>query len=156
MYFLLVLYYITFKFNDLYFNEMTGCYETHVLAETLYHRSNGLWNININLVPFKAYNDWADNGLYDIMIWNILGNTAAFIPMGFFEMALSKHKTFWKVILKCFLIVLGLEFVQFITGFGCLDIDDITMNTFGCLLGCLGFNLLARFIRPRAKNFFTD
>lgn len=116
------------------------------------NRELGYWNYN--LIPFRAYYDWFTHGIWDALIRNLLGNIVAFVPMGFFEMALSKHRKFWKVVLKCFIIVTCLELFQFITCLGYLDIDDITMNTFGCLLGCLCFSLLA-YICHKAKNFFT-
>ncbi|MBS6445291.1 MAG: VanZ family protein, partial [Ruminococcus sp.] len=107
-----------------------------------------------NLIPFEAYYSWFTHGVYGALIENLLGNIVTFMPMGFFEMALSKHKKLWKVVLKCFIIVTCLELFQFLSCLGYLDIDDITMNTFGCLLGCLSYYLLVS-IRRKAKNFFT-
>lgn len=123
-----------------------------VVADILKNRELGYQNYNFK--PFEAYYYWITNGIWGSLIRNLLGNVVAFMPMGFFEMALSKYRKFWKVVLKCFIIVLCLELFQFITCLGYLDIDDITMNTLGCLLGCLGFNLLALICR-KAKNFFT-
>jgi glycopeptide antibiotics resistance protein len=113
-------------------------------------RLSGYWNYNFK--PFNAYRGWHHLGMYYTIVQNLLGNIVAFIPMGFFEMALSKHRKLWKVVLKCAIVVTSLELFQFLTCLGYLDIDDITMNTFGCLLGCLSFYLLAVICR-KAKTF---
>lgn len=123
-----------------------------VVSDVLQNRELGYWNYN--LIPFEAYYSWFTHGVYGALIENLLGNIVTFMPMGFFEMALSKHKKLWKVVLKCFIIVTCLELFQFLSCLGYLDIDDITMNTFGCLLGCLSYYLLVS-IRRKAKNFFT-
>ena len=123
-----------------------------VIEDIKQNREYGDWNYN--LIPFEAYYSWFTHGVYGALIENLLGNIVAFMPMGFFEMALSKHKKLWKVVLKCFIIVTCLELFQFLSCLGYLDIDDITMNTFGCLLGCLSYYLLVS-IRRKAKNFFT-
>lgn len=139
-----------YSINDIYFgiNDLKW-----IINDIKQNRECGYWNYNFK--PFESYSYWFSIGLYGQIAKNLLGNIVAFMPMGFFEMALSKHRNFWKVVLKCFIIVLSLELFQFITCLGYLDIDDITMNTFGCLLGCLGFYLLA-YICRKAKNFFTD
>lgn len=123
-----------------------------VVSDALQNRELGYWNYNLK--PFAAYSYWFSLGIDKGLILNLLGNIVAFMPMGFFEMTLSKHKKLWKVVLKCFIIVTCLELFQFLSCLGYLDIDDITMNTFGCLLGCLSYYLLV-FIRRKAKNFFT-
>lgn len=123
-----------------------------VVSDALQNRELGYWNYNLK--PFEAYSYWFSLGIDKGLILNLLGNIVAFMPMGFFEMTLSKHKKLWKVVLKCFIIVTCLELFQFLSCLGYLDIDDITMNTFGCLLGCLSYYLLV-FIRRKAKNFFT-
>ena len=157
IYFILLLVLVTCKIVSIYFNGINDIYYIindlkWQINDVKQNREFGYWNYNLK--PFEAYSYWFSIGLYGQIVKNLLGNIVAFVPMGFFEMALSKHKKFWKVVLKCFIIVTCLELFQFLSCLGYLDIDDITMNTFGCLLGCLSYYLLV-FIRRKAKNFFT-
>lgn len=156
LYFIILFFIITCKLQDVQVSLNPDNYAftfVHpVVADVFKNRELGYWNYNLK--PFEAYAYWFSLGIDDGLILNLLGNTVAFMPMGFFEMTLSKHRKFWKVVLKCFIIVTCLELFQFVSCLGYLDIDDITMNTFGCLLGCLGYYLLV-FIRQKAKNFFT-
>ncbi len=151
IYFICLFYFVTCKFQNMTIN-LFGKHEMEIIKSIKYNRSAGYWNYNF--VPFQAYYDWYTNGIYDMLILNILGNTITFVPMGFFEIALSKHKKFWKVVLRCFIIVVSLEVFQFISCLGYLDIDDIIMNTIGCVLGCLLYYLFT-VICQKAKNFFT-
>lgn len=132
VYLLCLFYFVTCKFQDTIRN-LSGKREMEIIAEIKYNRSVGYWNYNLK--PFEAYHDWITYGVWDALIRNLLGNIVAFMPMGFFEMALSKSRKLWKITLKCLVIVLCLEIFQFVSCLGYLDIDDITMNTFGCFLG---------------------
>lgn len=157
IYFIVLISLVTCKIVIICFDGINGIYYVindlkWVIEDIKQNREYGAWNYN--LIPFEAYYSWFTHGVYGALIKNLLGNIVAFVPMGFFEMALSKHKKLWKVVLKCFIIVTCLELFQFLSCLGYLDIDDITMNTFGCLLGCLSYYLLVS-IRRKAKNFFT-
>lgn len=157
IYFIVLISLVTCKIVSICFDGINGIYYVindlkWVIEDIKQNREFGYWNYNLK--PFEAYYSWFTHGVYGALIENLLGNIVTFMPMGFFEMALSKHKKLWKVVLKCFIIVTCLEIFQFLSCLGYLDIDDITMNTFGCLLGCLSYYLLVS-IRRKAKNFFT-
>lgn len=157
IYFIVLISLVTCKIVSICFDGINGIYYVindlrWVIEDIKQNREFGYWNYNLK--PFEAYSYWFSLGITKGLILNLLGNIVAFMPMGFFEMALSKHKKLWKVVLKCFIIVTCLELFQFLSCLGYLDIDDITMNTFGCLLGCLSYYLLVS-IRRKAKNFFT-
>ncbi|MEE7582388.1 MAG: VanZ family protein [Oscillospiraceae bacterium] len=157
IYFIVLISLVTCKIVSICFDGINGIYYVindlkWVIEDIKQNREFGYWNYNLK--PFEAYSYWFSLGIDKGLILNLLGNIVAFMPMGFFEMALSKHKKLWKVVLKCFIIVTCLELFQFLSCLGYLDIDDITMNTFGCLLGCLSYYLLVS-IRRKAKNFFT-
>lgn len=152
IYFIVLLALVTCKINEIYYYVEEGRYVHSIVREIKMNRKLGYWNYNF--IPFEAYSYWISEHIWGSLILNILGNTMAFAPMGFFEMALSKHKKFWKVVLRCFIIVVSLEVFQFILCLGYLDIDDIIMNTIGCVLGCLLYYLFT-VICQKAKNFFT-
>jgi glycopeptide antibiotics resistance protein len=151
MYFIVLLAVVTCKVQSIVYSFPDGGYIHETRETILQNRQLGYWNYNFE--PFKAYRGWYNIGLYGVTVRNLLGNIVAFIPMGYFELALSKDGKLWKAILKCFVVVTLLELFQFVSCLGYLDIDDITMNTFGCLLGCLGFYVLAT-VRRKAKLFY--
>ncbi len=62
-----------------------------------------------------------------IVLINILGNLLLFIPYVF----LIRSKLCIFIIICC---ILGLEIIQFLTKRGILDIVDIVLNIFGCML----------------------
>lgn len=110
------------------------------------NRNLGFWNIN--LIPFSQGSlNWLSISL-DVAL---LSNLICYIPMGLFERYLLKEKFLGIVLLKCFLICLFFEIFQFVSCLGYFDVTDIIFNLIGCLLGCLGFNLLA-FIYNKVKD----
>ncbi len=71
-----------------------------------------------------------------IAMENILGNTVAFSPFGFFLPLLFRVcKRFKATILLSIGFSLLIELVQLIFCLGSCDIDDIILNVFGSLLG---------------------
>ncbi|EPR09415.1 VanZ family protein [Ruminiclostridium papyrosolvens] len=71
-----------------------------------------------------------------IAMENILGNTVAFSPFGFFLPVLFRFcKRFTATILLSICFSLLIELVQFIFCLGSCDIDDIILNVLGSLLG---------------------
>ncbi len=71
-----------------------------------------------------------------IAMLNLLGNTVAFSPFGFFLPLLFRLcKRFKATILISIGFSLLIELVQFIFCLGSCDIDDIILNVFGSLLG---------------------
>jgi glycopeptide antibiotics resistance protein len=137
IYFVILFAVITCKLQDMCYSIPEGKYFLPAFRSLYEQRRRA-----INLVPFQAYRYWFSLGIDASLIKNILGNTVAFMPMGFFEMALSNNRKIWKVVLKCFIIVIALETFQLVSCLGYFDIDDITMNTFGCLLGALSYYVL--------------
>lgn len=62
-----------------------------------------------------------------IVLINIIGNTLLFMPY----VILIKSK-YYLLLIIC--LILGLELIQYLTMLGVLDIVDITLNIFGCIL----------------------
>ena len=96
---------------------------------------------------FRAYSDATVNT--SVVIENLLGNFLLFAPMGavapFFLDILRERRYF------CAFTLLGLcmvEFLQFVTGRGSMDIDDVILNLAGAVL----FHLL--FLNKRAEAFW--
>lgn len=66
---------------------------------------------------------------------NVLGNTILFIPLGFILVNLVKRKSLSGLLGIAIIVIL--EWLQFLTKRGVLDIVDIFLNSLGLILGVL-------------------
>ena len=81
------------------------------------------------------------------MLLNIIGNFAMFIPTGIITPLIYKHlDSLKKTVLTGFSITLAIEIIQLPFASRASDIDDLILNTAGCLAG-YGILCLVRRIR---------
>lgn len=67
---------------------------------------------------------------------NLVGNVVMFIPLGFFQpYLLVKLRKWYKTMLTTVVLILAVEVVQYVTGLGSCDIDDLLLNLVGAWLG---------------------
>ena len=120
---------------------LTLLYGCTLLLVTLAGRGTGL------LPPFRAVWLHPFDALREALVstdrhaWNQLAlNVLAFVPLGLLLVwhargKASGRRLFWLVLL----VPAGIELLQFATGFGILDADDLITNVFGGAWGlCLG------------------
>ena len=88
----------------------------------------------LNLVPFSDLIRIANNDM-GVFIYLALGNIVVFMPFGFFIAWYEKNVGLAVVTLWGFFLSLGIELSQYVFGTGVTEIDDIILNTLGCLLG---------------------
>ncbi len=123
-YLYLLLYFVVIKFN--------GSIDriTYIKA----NRDDGFWNYN--LTPFRTISRYWEDIRYQYAYMNILGNIVPFIPLGFLIPTISKkYINALKTIFISLICIIGIEIFQFLTMLGYFDIDDIILNTFGCIVG---------------------
>ncbi|MDO4788940.1 MAG: VanZ family protein [Johnsonella sp.] len=94
-----------------------------------------------NLIPFlEIRRFWKYRkmlGFWSFLI-NITGNIIAFMPFGFFYPIIGKYKRrFLKTVAAGMIFSFSVEAIQFIINVGSFDIDDIMLNTAGCMIGYL-------------------
>lgn len=91
----------------------------------------------IQMEPFitiqKFFTDTKINN-EDFLV-NIIGNIFVFSPFGWLGLCLKKFNKFIPTSLYFLLIITSVETLQYITGRGIADIDDIFLNTLGMLIG---------------------
>ena len=93
---------------------------------------------SLNLKPFGLIKDlYLENENLDVILKNILGNFALFIPMGILIPSLFKKVDMKKSVIICFFVSLSFEIIQYIFGIGLSDIDDLILNTLGGFIGTL-------------------
>ena len=92
-----------------------------------------------NFIPFATVADYirrmGDSIINtDTVVKNLLGNLLLFFPMGLALPCLFKGmRSFKKILLTLFLIVLCVELIQLFLRFGSFDIDDFILNILGGL-----------------------
>lgn len=101
----------------------------------------------IKLIPFEVIIRQITEVNDDIegrqaFIFNIIGNIAIFVPVGFLASAVFR-KGLGKTILVCFFISLFIEVFQ-IPLDRVTDVDDLILNTTGAAIGCLIYNAIQK------------
>lgn len=92
-----------------------------------------VWPFRINLVPFVNMLDY--DSKRDLLL-NIIGNSTMFIPTGIMTPLIYKRMdSFKKVTLTGFLISLTIEIIQLPLAVRATDVDDLLLNTVGCMAG---------------------
>ncbi len=114
-------------------------------------------HVSYNIEPFceiKRYIIYADKLGWEIVALNLLGNIFVFLPFGFLVPSLwpsddKRHPI--ALLLLTMLFSVMVELLQFVTGVGAADVDDVILNTIG---GCLGYQIYAawRHIRYGEMN----
>ncbi len=100
------------------------------------------WPFRMNLVPFVNLLDYESKK--DLLL-NVIGNFALFIPTGIVTPILYRHLNRLKqVALTGFLISLTIEIIQLPFSVRASDVDDLILNTAGCLLGYALYCLFRR------------
>ncbi|MDQ0361673.1 VanZ family protein [Breznakia pachnodae] len=106
----------------------------------------------VNLIPFEMLIESYEYSLSVdplramlFLIYNIVGNIAWFVPLGFMVNFYLKKPYFWKAFGIAFGLSFTIELLQFIGYVGITDIDDLIFNTIG---GCIGYGIY-RFIYRR-------
>lgn len=104
------------------------------------------WPFRVNLIPFVNLLDY--DSRFDLLI-NVIGNTAMFIPTGIMTPLIYRSRnTLPKVLAVGGGISLAIELIQLPFAVRASDIDDLILNTAGCLIG-YGIYALVRLLKHR-------
>ena len=115
-------------------------YIVFIFYMTILYRKNGHYYYILN--PFWSYVQFFYN---KELRWEILNNIFLFIPLGTILSRIFPQK-------RILLFVVGLsviiELIQYITGTGLCEVDDLISNTIGGVIGFFIGTLLLKIIRP--------
>lgn len=109
--------------------------------------ADGLIFRNVNLTPFamiKLYWEGYKSGSvsYQVSVMNLVGNVLLMLPMAMYLPYFFKgQRKLIITLLTVFLLVVGIEITQFVTGRGSCDVDDVILNMAGALFGYLIYKL---------------
>lgn len=68
---------------------------------------------------------------------DVIGNVIMFTPLPLFLYIVFGVKRYTWMLVIGFFLSLSIEVIQYLTGVGVTDIDDLLFNTFGVVLGVL-------------------
>jgi glycopeptide antibiotics resistance protein len=109
-----------------------------------------------NIYPFNTIINYfmnSDKFSFHIIFINLVANIVTFIPLGFFTSLLFKRLN--KVItitIFSVLTVTSIEAMQFIFNVGVFDVDDIILNTLGCVIGFTFYKIIRCIIAQQKNN----
>jgi glycopeptide antibiotics resistance protein len=109
---------------------------------------------SINILPFQSITSYLSGSIHvsrSIAFTNIFGNICLFIPLGIYLQLLKKDKRISLGIILILLTSVSVEIIQFITGLGAADIDDVLLNGLGGVIGILCYRLLTAFLKDAKK-----
>ena len=101
---------------------------------------------SIRLTPFWSY---AEVFTGQRSPSGILLNIALFIPLGWFLATVASDKRKKYILLLTILLSITIELIQYYTGRGTADIDDVISNTLGGIMGALIFYCVERLSHGR-------
>lgn len=107
--------------------------------------------ISYNLLPFKTIIDFfinSQNVKPSVLAYNLAGNVAAFVPLGFLlPAAFKKLRTLKLALITAFILIFVAESMQLVTQRGVFDVDDIILNLIGTIIGFYIYNKLKKTVR---------
>ena len=104
--------------------------------------ASGWCNGQVEWIPFVYLLRLLDVGYYSYFIYLFVGNIIWFVPLGVY-IGIQKGSLI-KAILLGFLLSVAIEAGQYIFSTGVTEVEDVILNTFGCLLGCIPFHLFKK------------
>ncbi len=110
----------------------------------------------LQTVPFNTIHlFFADTTLHnEIFLINIIGNILIFLPFGWLGLAVKIFNRFIPLTLFFICCISFIELMQFVTGLGVADIDDVFLNTIGMLIGFLTYRLTVKMNIANIKSYF--
>ncbi len=103
----------------------------------------------INLVPLKTIKQYISL-LYNETfrthaIINLAGNVLVFVPLGYLLPKIwERLRGFFRTTITVMLLVILIELLQYVTGLGSCDIDDLILNLIGAILGYIFWKMKKR------------
>ncbi len=95
----------------------------------------------VNIIPFQEISRYSISS--ELFLMNVIGNIVLFIPFGFIINTYFKTKKVWTTLISALIVSTTIEFVQKQIGRS-FDIDDILLNTIGCIIGFLIYKLYSK------------
>jgi glycopeptide antibiotics resistance protein len=147
---MIFLLYLAYLIWVLYFN---GFYNRSGMGTDI----RTCFEMNTNFIPFETIHRYLRNISNDVEIGsaliNLLGNLAAFMPMGLFlPLIFPPMRSTWKFVAVLLLVLVGAEGMQLLLRVGSCDVDDVILNLTGAMI-IFGLAKLPK-IQKRLKRLY--
>jgi glycopeptide antibiotics resistance protein len=150
----LVVYMLVLTKNILFKKGGPRYYKNYFAREYKQYSVSQGWK-KANTVPFRTINLYK-KGLErhnSNAEYNIWGNLLGFLPLGLLlPLAWPWFRHGLKFLLAGFLVSLGFETAQLLTGLGIWDVDDLLLNTGGAMTGYILFWMGAKLLKHSGLN----
>jgi glycopeptide antibiotics resistance protein len=143
--------------KNILFKKSPGYYKRYFRNEYRHYSVKSGWE-HANTTPFSTiqlfYSSRRLNTEYKQD--NLLGNLFGFAPVGFLlPLLITLFRRSVYVLLTGFFLSLGFEMIQLFVGLGVFDVDDILLNTTGCLIGYFLYWVASRLFKSREQKSFS-
>ncbi|MBQ7915348.1 MAG: VanZ family protein [Firmicutes bacterium] len=95
-----------------------------------------------NLIPFKSIRMFFEyyfihhDFSFEYWFTNVVGNILLFLPFGILLPVILTHRLgALRFLLASLFLAIAIELIQYYTGLGELDIDDVILNVLGAMIG---------------------
>ena len=130
------------RFSKHILHAFTFLYSTGLLI-LLFFRPKGQNYGTINLIPFNTIHFYLSGNVgYLIALYNLGANIGLFIPFGLYYRYIKKTPSMKQLLIITIFSISTIEWLQFFTKRGSLDIDDLMLNVLGVCLGYFIYPLL--------------
>lgn len=140
--------------KNILFKKSPGYYKRYFKNEYRHYSVKKAWE-HSNTKPFSTiqlfYNSRRLRTEYKQD--NLLGNLLGFVPVGLLlPLLIPLFRKGIYVLLAGFFLSLGFEVTQLVLGLGVFDVDDLILNTAGCVAGYWLFRLAAAVFGTRDQQ----
>lgn len=126
------------------------CYLFLLIKILFLSRISHLDHRSINIIPFYSIMSYISTSS-DFAFGNVVGNIIIFVPLGTYFLLFRKDKRVLSNLIIIVIVSLMVEITQGFFGIGASDIDDIILNSFGGLIGILGYKFFLFLLREDKK-----
>ena len=126
---------------------------TFIVRETMILRTPD--NRGVVLEPLREIDAMLHQPNHFFWFMQIFLNILLFVPFGFLLPIISERfRSFWLTTVTGFVFSAGIETMQYITGRGLTEVDDVINNTAGALIGYILYvGAMWLYKRTQANNY---
>lgn len=115
-----------------------------LLIKIIILKNGTIYQNNFNLQLFSFLREYQYLGLTFNLIANVLGNIALFVPLSIILKYYFIFLSNGQIIFIGTCTSLSFELIQLATRWGIFDINDIILNTIGCIIGILLYLIIQK------------
>lgn len=127
---------------------------TFIVRETMILRTPD--NRGVVLEPFREIDAMLHQPNHFFWFMQIFLNILLFVPFGFLlPIILDRFRSLWLTTVTGFIFSVGIETMQYITGRGLTEVDDVINNSAGALVGYILYvGVMWLYKRTQRNNYY--